>query len=406
MFKSIVRKLRGVKNYDEMLTTSLDVIRTQVADENSFIGLIGKDKRKLETFIEYIKPDLIDVAAVNNKQAQCLKLREKTVEAIEQYQINEPFVLNETSEEDKAIFAQAFYGGMSREDAIDRAVYLYFYSEAACACFREVSMQLGDANKNDWFAMYTDISSQYMGHAFKSVIANAKDDIYALRALMPAVERVRDDARRKVLEGHQWDYDKDEIQEERESEERLKQVVEQASVQPIVKAVSNHQIHELAEYVCERYHRALNGELYRIDDNSPSDIANVLLVDSGLILIALAECVDDIETAKRATQKVLLTAFRNIGSFNDLPENESDIIIDIPLKMLEIKKANENNGWMSDICVLSVSWLYELDIKSLSSDKLSALGHASAQTIDDIWQTYAITKNVFGHKLNTDKWLS
>ena len=105
----------------------------------------------------------------------------------------------------------------------------------------------------------------------------------------------------------------------------------------------------------ERYERIRNGELYNIEDYSPVNAYGALEVDSGIMLIALSECVADIETAKDGLRKVMWDFVKTIGDEKDLGDKSlDDVNIDVAKEIFNIKQENEDDGWMSDVVLITI----------------------------------------------------
>ena len=82
----------------------------------------------------------------------------------------------------------------------------------------------------------------------------------------------------------------------------------------------------------ERYERIRNGELYKVEDYSPANAYGALEVDSGIMLIALSECVADYDTAKQGLRKVMWNLVKLIGNEQSLAEKS---LVDVNIKVAE-----------------------------------------------------------------------
>jgi hypothetical protein len=247
--------------------------------------------------------------------------------------------------------------------------------------------------------MYSDIYSQFVLHLYEGIIAKGKDEVYALAPLIKPLKGTIDQVKAQIFEGANWDYNKEEMEKERE----LEKAEEKAKEPPKQKIITPHQTDELSEYLNERYGRLCNGELYKIEGYPPTNPMGVLEVDTGIMLIALTECLEERATAINGLKKIMHQFTKKIGDekkdFKD--KTEEDVNIEAQEEVLRIKEENEEGGWLTQLCVIATHYFYNIDSGKLSEKENLALAELSAQNLNDAWEVYANTKNVFGWDLST-----
>jgi hypothetical protein len=336
-----------------------------------------------------------DVADADNRSKQIINLRKAIVTQVEASISAQPLLKDEVSEEDKRLLAKKLNPDLTYEELVGLKCQSYVFAQTSIRCMRVISKELGDARENDWFAMYCDLYSQFVDHIYKSMVAQEKEIVYVLEPLFGPLKQWVEETKKKLLEGYNWDYDKEKIQDERriEEEKEAKRKAKEPSKQ---KTISNHQIDELSEYLMERYDRLKHGELYRIEGYSPTNPFGVLQIDTGIMLIALSEFVEDKDTAVDGLRKVICKAFSKLGV--DESYSREEISLNEQLSVLEIKGEKKEGGWLAEVCGLATYLMYNLNPKEFNEDEQRELARASAGNIDDAWEVYATTKNVFGYK--------
>jgi hypothetical protein len=131
-----------------------------------------------------------------------------------------------------------------------------------------------------------------------------------------ATKNLIDDVKGKILSGANWVYDPEQVKKEREEEEAKCKAEEP----PKQRYISSHQVDELSEYLKERYGRLCKGELYKIKGYSPLHPMRVLTVDTGIMLIALSECLESRDTAITGLKKIMYRFLHKID-----PKKRPDI---------------------------------------------------------------------------------
>lgn len=397
MLKKLFKKLSGVQSYKDLLNKAFEVVESYDTDNDSDICLLVRNRDQLQEWKEYFKPDLVYISEAKNLNEQRLRLREKTVEQLESSIQNSTLLSEARNADEKRAITNVLYENKDFDEAMSIAPWSYIFSEAAVASLRNISFELGNATKTDWFPMYCDLYRHFINSMYDDMIARKKDDINVLEPLIPPLKKALDETREKILLGYQWEYDREQIERERQEEAAL----EKAKTPPKVKFVTNHQIDELAEFLSERYRRASKGELYKIEGHSPTDLANVIFVDTGVMLIALSECVEDLSTAQTALKHILYLAFTKMGITDDLPATPAKVPIESQMEIYLIKEEHEEQGWLSGVCLVATYLMYGIDADTLTEDEKVELGRLSAKNINDAWCAYATTMNVFGYDMET-----
>jgi hypothetical protein len=142
-------------------------------------------------------------------------------------------------------------------------------------------------------------------------------------------------------------------------------------------------------------------------DYSPVNAYGALEVDSGIMLIALSECVADYETAKDGLRKVMWNFVKAIGNDQSLlGKSLDDVNIEVAEEIYNIKQENEEGGWMSDVVLIAIQYLYDIILSDFTGEEQREIGKHSVNMIDDTWSVFANTKNVFGYNLNTETMFS
>jgi hypothetical protein len=214
-----------------------------------------------------------------------------------------------------------------------------------------------------------------------------------LGVFVPELKRMVDETREKVLQGRNWDYDKDKTKRELAAEEER----EKAQRPPKVKTVTRHQITELSDYLVERLRRIELGELYVVDGCQPPQTSHEYTIDTAVMLIALSDCLNDTETAVSAIREIMWEVGKKAAPKAIAGKTKADLSLDLQVEMLIM--------WKKD-CVLTgvlIAAAYLIfDIEPTEGDKQQArlVGQIGAQLLKYAWHVFATTKNVFGWNLN------
>ena len=212
MFGSLSKKLKGVLTFDELAERSerhIEVAISGDAKVSTWLQQLDANLEWFEAWLDRHNDMLRRIADSPSRTEQIIALRRETLEAIEQSTEALPFLLDELSEEDKRVLATAAHPDMSFEEV--GAFYWegYVYAQASTRCLRLISFELEDAKKDDWLDLYMDIYGEYVRASNREIIAQAKGETDLLGALLPVDKQIVDDAREKVLQGLNWNYDRE-----------------------------------------------------------------------------------------------------------------------------------------------------------------------------------------------------
>ncbi|RVO96732.1 hypothetical protein, partial [Sinorhizobium meliloti] len=273
MFERLKRRIRGVLSFDEMARRSEEQIERALGSDEKDIALQQLDANLewFEAWREEHHKMLCRIAQCSSRGEQAIAIRRETLRSIENSISTKPLLFDDFDESEGRLLAKALHPDRSYEEVLTADMQLFVYSQASSLCLRMLSFELGDARKNDWFTMYCDVYEQLVEHLYRDIIAQTKGDIYALPPLATLAKKMADEAKEKVLQGNNWDYDKEAMERDRLSEKDR----EQEDEPPLQRTVTNHQVKELTEFLVERVGRAQRGELYKIDDYAPTDLAKV-----------------------------------------------------------------------------------------------------------------------------------
>ena len=120
------------------------------------------------------------------------------------------------------------------------------------------------------------------------------------------------------------------------------------------------------------------------------------------MLIALSECVVDLDTAKQYLKKIIHLTLAKLEKNSDLPGSETEIPLDAQMGIYNLKVENEEEGWLSSVCLIATYLMYGIDGNKLTEKEQIDLGRISAKNINDAWCCYATTMNIFGHEMDTN----
>ncbi|MGH8065504.1 MAG: hypothetical protein ACRERE_09740 [Candidatus Entotheonellia bacterium] len=282
MFKKLRQRLAGVLTFEDMAHRSENYIEDAMNSEEQRSGHIAL--RQLNSKLQWLevwRPEyqaiLHRVAGSSTRQEQVINLCEELVKLIESVSMAQPFLLDEFTEEDKRLLATKLHPDMAFDDVMAMEFQLYVFSDASSLCLRLISFELGDARKNDWFVFYGNSYAQYIDHLYKEILAQARDEIYALGPLVPVAKAMVEELREKIFQGFNWDYDKETMERERREEEALRKAREPPKQQTIL----NSQVERLTEFLVERVQRMQDGTLYKFHGHYPTRLWPIRLLGEG-----------------------------------------------------------------------------------------------------------------------------
>ena len=203
-------------NHDRLMSISIGLITDLMEDEESAeqwdLSVLKNNPALFEEWKKYHSREIEKTANAKNKMEQILELRDVTLRGIECNIMSIKFL--EYEEPDQKILAEFLNKGESMKEVIALEAHLYVVNHASCRCYRVIAAMLGDAKENDWYAMYNDLYSQHVLHLYEEIVAKGKNETYALGPLVRVSKSMIDEVRPKILEGANWDYDKEKIEVE------------------------------------------------------------------------------------------------------------------------------------------------------------------------------------------------
>jgi hypothetical protein len=399
MFTKVGRKLAGVVSLDDLIKSSESVIRSIINSpekENEVELGVLKDADWFAAWREQHNELLKPIADVNSRHEQMLAIRKATMQAVDHAASAKSFLSDGWREGEKRTLSSAMHPDLPFEEAMRLHFKLYVVSQASCRCFRSLSLQLGDARANGWFTMYVDLVTQLIQHLHHTTIADADDRVYACSPLVPVIRQAIEDARREILQGVDWNYDKEEMK--REAEEQEADSKEQEP--PKVRDIRSHHIEELTAFLTERLRRMVeHGELYNVNGRRPSQPTKILSVESGLMLIALSECVTDRQMAIDAVRDIVWRTLNVLAAQSMEGKLPSAISLTEQIDLLSIWEKNRDEGPLGIMCYVIAHLLFGIEVKEDDKEHKRGVSEFSVKLVDDAWCVYATTKNVFGWKL-------
>lgn len=165
-------------------------------------------------------------------------------------------------------------------------------------------------------------------------------------------------------------------------------------------AITRAQIDQLSDYLFLRYSRIQKGELFNVEGHPPTKPTGIMQVDSAVMLIAMDECVTSIGIAEDALRCTLKLTFDKMGAGARSPD-ASQIDLSFQRELLLLKQKDQDKGWVASLCAFALLYLFEIPSKGLTQQESSAFTQMGAKNVDEIWEVYAKTKNIFGHDLDT-----
>ncbi|WP_280554742.1 hypothetical protein [Halomonas sp. 25-S5] len=413
MFSSIKKKLQGILTASALKKKSNEILNRLSKDpDNKIAGRVSASDLR-EHWENWHNDSIKDIGNANNRYDQIIGLRKATIEQIEELSYTTPVVTEKYSDDDKKLLLEHLNKDKDYESVKSEHLFRYMYAQTSWQVLRYISHEFDDASPHDWTEYYKYLSDTYVEHVYDRIIKNIKGEEGALDeledALINTIKQKRDEIREEILNGSNYEYNLEEIEKEQQAEKEKEEQEEAEEKQRedakriATKSMSNSQLQDLTEFMIGRYERIRNGELYKIEDYSPVNAYGALEVDSGIMLIALSECVADYETAKEGLRKVMWNFVKSIGNDQSLlGKSLGDVNIEVAEEIYNIKQENEESGWMSDVVLIAIQYLYDIILSDFTVEEQREIGKYSVNMIDDTWSVFANTKNVFGYNLNTE----
>ena len=367
MFKSFRKRLKGVVPYDTLAAESKAIFfncvqnESMLATQSCWRVASQKPEESFHTWFNGFKDTLAEIADAEDQFSQIIAIRKEIVECTKASISALAYLDDKFTEEDQTIIGNMLMP--TADDASDREMQqyqLYADSDITVSILRWISANhFKDAKRNDWFDLFSDSYRNLIESTFKRLIAQEKDEIDPMSPLVQVQSQLVEQIETQIYEGMNWDYDKEQIEAERAEEDRQREQEEDAKKKPKQKVVSNSQIDDLSEYLLERTGRLMKGELYtapweegeRIHPQSPG---NAVLIDLGLMLIAMTECVDDDDTAETAVRKAAIKVIKKYDSDAEL----DTFNMEIPVLFREQFREHEDDGWLAHLLPAFAKLLY------------------------------------------------
>lgn len=345
---------------------------------------------------DYLSPSLQNISLAKTKYQQMIKIRMEILTCVEKYLSAKYYMKNDLSKEDMVIVKTHLFGDESYDDVAQLKSNEYNYFIPTAFVLRDLSVMFDDFNDNDYFNLYVDRYSDYIKNYYKGIAVKHKSeensiDFMLSEMLSKVLDEAIADIKTNVLTGGNYDYDREKIERENEKIEREKEEEEKRKIERQPKKqkfIAEYQVNELGRYILQRYERAKKGDIFKPLDNKVVDLRNVLLLDTGLMLIALSECLENEEVCVIALKKIIARIGNNI--------NENDIDIDIQMLVLGIYKEKIEKQWLADVCLVATSYIFEIDYGSLNEKEKFEFFQFAAKHIDTVYEVFRTTKEVFG----------
>lgn len=370
---------------EEMHLATLYECLLDLKKENSDLYSVEEYSKWYPKLINnYVLPAILNISRAKAEYEQMIKIRIEILNCADKYLSAMPFFENKLSINDKEIIADAILDEKNNKNIVQLMADKYNFYMPACIVLRYLSSNWNDFNENDYLPFYIDTYTAYINNYYQSIIAkhNENENCFSL-IFTRTYESVVNEAKIKILTGENYYYNKKEIENEAKEKERRK-LERQPKKQ---KSIFKHQVDELSIYLAQRLKRAKAGDIFEPIDNKAIDFANIFIVDTALMLIALYECLISDEIAVLAIKKIICNL-----------SGDDEELIDIGAQMILFNryKEVEDQGWLAHVCLCAVCFIYRIDISVLSKNEQYEFGTLSAKYINTIFEVFQKTKEVFG----------
>ncbi len=405
MLKKIMRRISGGANPDELENCVPEVAKRwrefEPSPEDATQGRYNPHLLSEDDWEAEFRPLLRRALCGYLGRQQAIGLRALIIAASTNRALAEYFLSLRCDDERARLAAKGIekLEGLDPSQIYDTCSRLWRSSELTLACLRALAGRFfNDASENDYLLLLLRTAKLYYEQTLDLKVAKAKDDIYVLEALVPITEHTFRQVCQSVLAG--GNYDSSDLDKKPEDEEE-----DDKPEVPKVQTISPDQLDQLYDLLTTRVQRLSRGELYRSEGMVPTDIARVIQVDSGLMLIGLSECVTDHRVAEAAVREVLHRWIGSLGLSEDEKADIScgeEIALDMQNEMLTCWVEKREEGSLAGLGLIVAGVLFKLDVdRRLTKDDSLAWARLGAALIDDIWEMYAKTKNLFGYSLGT-----
>ena len=410
MLKSLMKKLKNLTDLSDIkkilqndqteISESIDSYISETLDYKRFV----KSEIDLGEYIDGFCLKIRKIEESKDRAAQAIFLRELTLDALDQIAITGWYINDENELGDVSIISRKHteFDGLQIDKVIEKASDICHRNVVQFCCLRHLSKQIfEDATEFDYAKLYLDTSSLIERHENSIDLSEAKDtggDLFEM--FLPTLHQSKQDMRKNVLEGQNYDStpsDEDDL-DETEEEEIVK-----------VPEVTEEHYQKLKEILFDRIDLINHEQLYVAKGYAPNDPINVIRFDTGMMLIALVKCVEDREacfqTIKDLFREWLLSLKLSEESKKEV--GSADIPLDDQMTYLEIMEKSSEGGWLAEAMMVGALMMYGIkaeEYEKFDSQEQTAFGELGFELMRDAWKIYAQTQNVFGHDVN-EGWL-
>ena len=409
MLKSLMKKLKNLidinaieatlKESKDDVLASADEFFSEHINFERFISREFNFEKITGVFCQVIK----EIETKKSQQLQALYLREETLKALEIIAVVEYFLNDKNQLGDIAVISRKDreFDGLEIQQVIEKASNICSENVELFCCLRQISGKFfDDASNFDYARLYLSICCQIEQHENNTDISEAKNkggDLFEM--FLPHLHQMKQEMRKNILEGMNYDSTPEEEEEEEKLEDNDEKNIEKH------KEISEQHFEELRTIFQDRIERLNNEELYVADGYAASDFGNIVRFDTGMMLIAMTECVEDRESCVKAVQKLMFDWLGSLDLSAESQEqlNSGEIPMDEQLTYLEMREESDEGGWLSGVLHIGTLMVFGIsaeDYQDFDTNEKNAIGELAFKVGGDAWQIYAQTKNVFGHEMS------
>ena len=399
MFEKLKRKLGGVASPGELVARCDQIMVAAVENKNwtskyHCLEVMAQNPDWLRGWKDYFLPELRKAADVQTRARQWLNLRGLLLDHTENFITHDLYYSKKFSDEDRLVLNRLVAKACPDDEVPMYMFQVYVYGEASAMCLRLLLQELFDDTKeHDYFAFYSDTYRSYMESVYEGFLAKELNRGWSpTQELGPHWKYLAEEARKQILAGKNYQYDREALKRARQKEEEE----EKKKIPPKQATVSDQQRDKLAAYLVERVKRLENGELYALEGYTPKSPINAIFVDSGLMLIGLLDCVEERETALKTVREVLYETVKYISQEEAQKYTTEQVSLASQIELLEMYEQNKETGPLSMVCIVAFCLLCDIDLQAYDAKGKAEFGRLAAPLIDDLWEVIARTKQVFG----------
>jgi len=341
----------------------------------------------------------LEIANKRSKQQQLLALRAIVVAGVDARAKWATLLSEKFTPGDVAIISKAIdeLSAKSLHEIFEWCSGQYALQDYTIRFARHLAGSLfDDAQETDYLRLLASGADVFHSQYWDAYATNEKGEVYVLEPLLPHAKQTYDDVRRVVLRG--GNYDTSDFGKEPEPEEPPVVINKLATV-------TEEQTAALAALLGTRFQAGKEQRLFVIDGYHLKNPLQALIIDSGLIWLALDERLATDKDAELALREVLAVYLRSVA-----PENERGAVVasQIPLDMQRIVrdswKENEGKAPILQTSLAATVLLFEVD-----ADQYAAMNSADRQyfnqlvggVVNDVWAVYAEALTILGKETDT-----